>query len=73
MKKFAVVGRPISHSLSPKIHHEFAKQCNIKISYEAVEIEEDFESTIKEMFASGYDGINVTLSLIHISEPTRPY
>ena len=61
MKKFAVVGRPISHSLSPKIHHEFAKQCNIKISYEAVEIEEDFESTIKEMFASGYDGINVTI------------
>ena len=61
MKKFAVVGRPISHSLSPKIHNEFAKQCNLKISYEAIEIEKEFELTIKAMFSSGYDGINVTI------------
>ena len=32
--KLGVVGDPISHSLSPKIHHLFAKRANIKIEYE---------------------------------------
>ena len=34
MNKFAVVGNPINHSLSPMIHNEFSKQFSIDISYE---------------------------------------
>ena len=34
MKKFAVIGSPISHSLSPQIHSLFAEQADIQISYE---------------------------------------
>ena len=39
MKKFAVIGQPIKHSLSPRIHCEFAKDTGIDISYEAIEVD----------------------------------
>ena len=38
MKKFAVIGSPIHHSISPKIHSEFAKSFRLKITYEAIEV-----------------------------------
>ena len=40
LKKFAVIGSPIEHSLSPKIHSLFAESLGIKISYEALKVEE---------------------------------
>ena len=64
MKKFAVIGRPIKHSLSPRIHSEFAKELGIDISYEAIEVApKDFNSVTKQLFENGYDGLNVTLPL----------
>jgi shikimate dehydrogenase len=64
MKKFAVIGQPIKHSLSPRIHSEFAKELGIGISYEAIEIApKDFNSATKQLFENGYDGLNVTLPL----------
>ena len=71
MKKFAVIGQPIKHSLSPKIHNEFAKETGIDISYEALEVDpKDFKQKAMQLFESGYTGLNVTLplklSLIHI-------
>ncbi len=64
MKKFAVIGSPISHSLSPQIHSLFAEQADIQISYEAIEIiENDFDSKVKQLFEDGYSGLNVTLPL----------
>ena len=36
MKKFAVIGNPIKHSLSPQIHSEFAQQCSIDLTYEKI-------------------------------------
>jgi len=64
MKKFAVVGSPISHSLSPKIHSLFAEQAELQISYEAIEItENNFNSRVKQLFEDGYSGLNVTLPL----------
>ncbi len=32
--KYAVVGNPVAHSLSPEIHEAFAKQFGDNISYE---------------------------------------
>ena len=36
MNRFAVLGNPINHSLSPMIHHEFSKEFGIKLSYEKI-------------------------------------
>lgn len=59
---FAVVGNPISHSLSPRIHQAFAEQFNIELSYEAIEIPEDeFEADLKGLQQLGYKGLNVTV------------
>ena len=64
MKKFAVIGQPIKHSLSPRIHSEFAKEAGSDISYEAIEMgPENFEQEIVKLFKSGYRGLNVTLPL----------
>ena len=64
MKKYAVIGQPIKHSLSPRIHSEFAKDTGIDISYEAIEMSpENFEQEIIKLFKRGYSGLNVTLPL----------
>ena len=34
MKKHIIIGNPISHSLSPKIHNYWFKENNIKAVYE---------------------------------------
>jgi len=61
-KKYAVVGNPISHSLSPKIHQSFADQFNLKIQYGKIEIKPlEFSRVIKELIDEGYIGLNVTL------------
>jgi shikimate dehydrogenase len=64
MKKFAVIGSPIHHSISPKIHSEFAKSFRLKITYEAIEVKKSsFLEQIKKLFEDNYDGLNVTLPL----------
>ena len=64
IKKFAVIGSPIDHSLSPKIHSIFAKELGIEITYEAIKVEPmHFDSSVKRLFDEGYAGLNVTLPL----------
>tara|TARA_B100001123_G_scaffold424545_2_gene536213 strand:+ start:21251 stop:22066 length:816 start_codon:yes stop_codon:yes gene_type:complete len=64
MKKFAVIGKPIKHTLSPRIHSEFAKKAGIDISYEAIEVDpKNFKQETIKLFKSGYEGLNVTLPL----------
>ena len=64
MKKFAVIGNPISHSLSPSIHGIFAETLGLDIQYDAVEVEiQDFEEKLNSLFSQGYIGLNVTLPL----------
>lgn len=60
--RYAVVGNPIAHSKSPQIHTAFAKQTNQELSYERVVAPiDDFKTTIKELIAQGYKGVNVTV------------
>ena len=63
-KKFAVIGSPIDHSLSPKIHSIFAKELGIEITYEAIKVEPmHFDTSVNRLFDEGYAGLNVTLPL----------
>ena len=60
--KLGVIGNPIEHSLSPKIHNLFAKYLNIDIEYEAYQVlPENLDTFIKNFFKNGGDGLNVTL------------
>lgn len=59
---FAVIGNPISHSLSPIIHQEFARQCGINLKYEKILGEERlFEQQVQNFFQNKGKGLNVTL------------
>ena len=62
MDKYAVIGNPIGHSKSPKIHRLFGEQLGHKISYEKLEAtEKTFAIVVEDFFRSGGRGINVTL------------
>ncbi len=62
MIRCAVMGNPIEHSLSPVIHHLFAKQTGHALVYDKILIEEaSFEQQVKDFFAEGGRGLNITL------------
>lgn len=64
MKKFAVLGNPIGHSLSPQIHLEFARQSSISLSYIKKNVPMDsFDKIISELKNDKFCGANVTLPL----------
>lgn len=60
--KYAVVGNPVAHSLSPQIHAEFARQTAQDMSYEKLQAPLDaFEATARQFFAAGGKGLNITV------------
>ena len=62
MKKFLVIGNPIDHSLSPKLHNYWIKQNNINAIYERQKLEENnLENIISEVRQKKIHGINVTV------------
>jgi shikimate dehydrogenase len=64
MDKYAVIGSPISHSLSPRIHAAFAQQTGQQLEYTAIEINpENFFDRLTELQDAGYKGLNITLPL----------
>ena len=60
MKRYAVIGHPAAHSLSPQIHAAFARQAGIAMEYVAIDAA-DFESALQAFVADGGVGANVTL------------
>lgn len=59
--RYAVMGNPIAHSLSPYIHAAFARQAGVQLIYEALCIEPDsLASGIADFFATGGLGLNIT-------------
>ena len=62
MRRYAVMGNPIAHSLSPDIHAQFAKQSGIVLVYDKIYVDLDrFEEDVLTFFKSGGKGLNVTL------------
>ena len=62
MKKYLVIGNPIEHSLSPKLHNYWIKKNNIEAVYDKKQINEsDIEFVIDEIKNEKINGINVTV------------
>lgn len=60
--KAGVIGFPINHSLSPKIHNYFLQKYQINGSYQAIEIiPENFSSAINQLINQNFKGFNVTI------------
>ena len=62
VKRFAVIGHPVAHSLSPRIHAAFGRQAGIALAYTAMDAPPDlFDAIVAEFAAEGGLGANVTL------------
>ena len=60
--RYAVIGNPISHSRSPAIHAEFARQTGQQLSYEALLAPLDgFRDAVERFRRAGGRGMNVTV------------
>ena len=62
MKKYIVIGNPIEHSLSPKLHNYWIKKNNINAVYDKKRIDQsELENIIFEVKEGKISGINVTV------------
>ena len=62
MDNYAVIGNPIAHSLSPRIHTLFAAQTGQALSYGAIlSTTEEFTASVEAFRHAGGRGLNVTL------------
>ena len=62
MKKYLVIGNPISHSLSPKLQNYWIKNHNINAIYEKEELNEDeLEKLFINIREKKINGVNVTV------------
>jgi shikimate dehydrogenase len=62
MKKYLVIGNPISHSLSPKLHSHWLKQNKINALYDKKKLEEnEIEEFLQDIKKQKIDGCNVTV------------
>lgn len=60
--RYAVMGNPIAHSKSPRIHSLFAKQTKQKLSYEAILVNpEGFSEAVAAFREAGGKGLNITV------------
>tara|TARA_Y100001970_G_C14065462_1_gene766448 strand:- start:163 stop:957 length:795 start_codon:yes stop_codon:yes gene_type:complete len=62
MKKYFVIGNPVDHSLSPKLHNHWFEKNNINAVYDKKKInEKDLQLIISEVKEKKINGINVTV------------
>jgi shikimate dehydrogenase len=62
VQRYAVIGHPVAHSLSPRIHAAFARQTGIALEYTAIDAApEDFDAVLAGFAAEGGLGANITL------------
>jgi shikimate dehydrogenase len=71
-----VIGNPIEHTLSPVIHNTLCELLGINAVYVPIHVEQDIDTAIKGLYASGIKRLNVTVpykkdvmnSLVEIDE-----
>ena len=62
MNKYLVIGNPINHSLSPKLHNYWIRKNNINAVYEKKElITDDLKNLITKIKDNEISGVNVTV------------
>tara|TARA_Y100000590_G_scaffold410916_1_gene504389 strand:+ start:976 stop:1767 length:792 start_codon:yes stop_codon:yes gene_type:complete len=62
MKKYLVIGNPIKHSLSPKLHNYWLKENNIDAIYDKKKVDEnDLKGIVSKVKEEKISGINVTV------------
>lgn len=62
LDQYAVLGHPISHSLSPVIHRLFAEQTKEKLQYSAILVQLDhLKKSLQDFQARNGKGVNITL------------
>ena len=61
-KNFAIIGNPITHSLSPVLHNYWFNKYNINANYSLLKVnEENLADVIKKIRNKELNGINITL------------
>ncbi len=61
-KKYAIIGNPISHSLSPILHNYWFKKYNIDCEYEMMKVDpNNLKDVIEAIKSNKINGVNVTL------------
>ena len=61
-KKAAVIGHPIAHSLSPKLHNFWLSKYSIAGKYEKIDVAIDkLEDFLLNLQVNGFSGINITI------------
>lgn len=73
-----VIGWPISHSLSPRLHGFWLRTLGINGRYDAIAIEpENLERDIRDLMDQGFAGLNATLphkeALIALADEIDPF
>lgn len=59
--EFAVVGNPVSHSLSPAMHSAAFRALGLSFRYVAIRVEQgELQSAFQSLMAQGYRGLNLT-------------
>ena len=62
MKKYLVIGNPITHSLSPKLHNYWIKQNNVNAIYDKKKLNEnELDNLIIDIKERNISGVNVTV------------
>ena len=70
MKKYLVIGNPIDHSLSPKLHNHWIIQNNIDAIYDKKKLDEnEINNLILEIKEQIISGVNVTVPFKNIVIP----
>jgi len=61
-KLYALIGKPVIHSLSPVLHNHWFNKYNIEASYSLIDIDDhDLQSVIEKIKSKKLHGVNVTL------------
>ena len=62
MKRYLVIGNPIEHSLSPRLHNHWIKQNNLIAVYEKKLVKKDeIKEIIYQMKKGEIEGVNITV------------